>query len=176
MHGDSGPRTLNMLGALALALADRIGASAEATSGLHVTAASALVVITNHPGEPVDAIRRALGLTHSGAVRLVDGLEAAGLVERRRSDRDGRAIALWPTRAGERTASEITLARARLLAPMLARTEEADRKVVVALLETALAALTDSKDQARSICRFCEEGICRPQGCPVERAASGETT
>ena len=65
-------RTLNMLGALALALADRIATRAETASGLHDSAASALVVIANHPGEPIDAIRRTLGLTHSGAVRLVD--------------------------------------------------------------------------------------------------------
>ena len=111
-------RTLNMLGALALALSDRIATSAEAASGLHDTAASALVVIVNHPGEPIDAIRRALGLTHSGAVRLVDGLETAGLVERRRNDRDARAIAVWPTRAGQRAESKITAARAELLAPL----------------------------------------------------------
>jgi DNA-binding MarR family transcriptional regulator len=161
-----------MLGALALALADRIAARAEAASGLRDTAASALVVITNHPGEPIDAIRRTLGLTHSGAVRIVDGLEAAGLVERRRSDRDARATALWPTPSGEQTASQIVAARDELLEPVLAGTSETDRKAIAALLETALAELTDSRDRALSICRFCAEGTCRPLGCPVEQAAS----
>jgi MarR family transcriptional repressor of emrRAB len=160
-----------MLGALALALADRIATRAEAASSLHDSAASALVVIANHPGEHIDAIRRTLGLTHSGAVRLIDGLEAAGLVERRRSDRDARAIALWATPSGERTASQIIAARAELLEPMLASTSEADRKTIAALLETALAELTDSRDRARSICCFGAEGACRPLGCPVEQAA-----
>src|SRR5258708_12992442 len=86
-----------MLGALALALADRIATRAEAASSLHDSAASALVVIANHPGEHIDAIRRTLGLTHSRAVRLIDGLEAAGLVERPRTDRDARPIPFWPT-------------------------------------------------------------------------------
>jgi DNA-binding MarR family transcriptional regulator len=161
-----------MLGALALALADGIATSAEAASGLHDSAASALVVIVNHPGEPIDAIRRTLGLTHSGAVRLVDGLEAAGLVERRRSERDARAIDVWPTQSGERTASQITAARAELLEPVLASTGEAERQTIATLLETALAELTDSRDRALSICRFCAEGTCRPVGCPVEQAAS----
>ena len=62
-------------------------------------------------------------------------------------------------------------ARAELLEPMLAGTSEADRKTMAALLETALAELTDSPDRARSICRFCAEGTCRPLGCPVEQAA-----
>jgi DNA-binding MarR family transcriptional regulator len=164
-------QTLNMLGAVALALADRIAACAQAASRLHDSAASALVVIANHPGEPVDAIRRTLGLTHSGAVRLVDGLEAAGLVERRRSDRDARAIALWPTRAGKRAVSKILSARAELLEPVLAGMSEADKQAIVALLKSALTKLTDNPDRARSICRFCEEGVCRTRGCPVEQAA-----
>ena len=169
---ETNARTLNMLGALALALADRIAARAQAASNLHDSAASALVLITNHPGESFDAIRHALGLTHSGAVRLVDGLEAAGLVERRPSDRDGRAVALWATPAGVRTASKILAARAELLEPVLARTSKADRKTIAAFLETALAELTDSQNRALSICRFCAEGTCRPLGCPVEQAAS----
>ncbi|KVR07190.1 hypothetical protein WK09_25720 [Burkholderia ubonensis] len=160
-----------MLGALALALADRIAACAEAASNLHGNAASALVVVANHPGEPIDAIRRTLELTHSGAVRLIDGLEVAGLVERRRSGRDARAIALWVTPSGERTASQIIAARAEVLEPVLAGTSEADRKTMAVFLETVLARLTDSQDRARSICRFCAEGTCRPLCCPVEQAA-----
>src|SRR5260221_3328458 len=119
-----------MLGALALALADRIATRAEAASSLHDSAASALVVIANHPGEHIDAIRRTLGLTHSGAVRLIDGLEAGGLVERRRSDRDAPAIALWATPSGERNASQIIAARAELLQPMLARPNQTGRKAI----------------------------------------------
>ena len=34
-------------------------------------------------GEPIDTLRQVLGLTHSGAVRLVDRLVAEGLAERR---------------------------------------------------------------------------------------------
>lgn len=171
MPDRSDSQTLNMLGAMALALADQIAACAQAASTLHDSAASALVAIANHPGEPVDAIRRTLGLTHSGAVRLIDGLEAAGLVERRRSDRDARAIALWATPAGKRSVSKILAARAELLEPVLAGMSRADKQAVGALLKRALANLTDNRDRARSICRFCEEGVCRPRGCPVEQAA-----
>lgn len=169
---ETNARTLNMLGALAMALADRIAARAEAASNLHDSAASALVLITNHPGNSFDDILHALRLTHSGAVRLVDRLEAAGLVERRRSDRDARAVALWATPAGGRTASKILAARAELLEPVLARTSKADRKTIAVFLETALAELTDSRDRALSICRFCAEETCRHLGCPVEQATS----
>lgn len=172
MPDKTNARTLNMLGALAISLADRIAAGAQAASNLHDSAASALVLITNHPGESFDTVLHTLGLTHSGAVRLVDRLEAAGLVERRRSENDARAVVLWATPAGLRTASAILAARAQLLEPVLARASRADRKTIAAFLETALAKLTDNRDRALSICRFCDEGTCRPLGCPVEEAAS----
>jgi DNA-binding MarR family transcriptional regulator len=120
--------------------------------------------------EHIDTIRRTLGLTHSGAVRSVDGLVAEGLIERRKSDRDARAIALWTTPGGERVASRVIAARAELLEPVLSSTSEADRKTIADLLETALAGLTSGRDSALSICRFCAEGVCRPLGCPVEKA------
>ena len=170
MANETDSRTVNMLGALALALADRIATCAEMASNLHNSAASALVVIANHPGEHIDTIRRTLGLTHSGAVRLVDGLVAQGLINRRKSDRDARAISLWTTPSGKRVASRVIAARAELLEPVLSSTSEADRKTIANLLETALAGLTSGTDSALSICRFCAEGVCRPLGCPVEKA------
>src|SRR5260221_9897702 len=123
-----------MLGALALALADRIATRAEAASSLHDSAASALVVIANHPGEHIDAIRRTLGLTHSGAVRLIDGLEAAELVQRPRSDRHARAIALCATASADRRPPQIIAARAQLLEHVVASTSEADRNTISHLL------------------------------------------
>ncbi|OMU76312.1 hypothetical protein AQ780_30445, partial [Burkholderia pseudomallei] len=172
MSDETTARTLNIFGALALALTDRITAGAKAVVHLHGNAASVLVLITNHPGESFDTIQRALGLTHSGAVRLIDKLEAARLVERRRNENDARAVTLWATPHGAQTATTVLAARAQVLEPLLARTSNADRKVITAFLEAALAELTDNKDRALSICRFCEEGRCRPLGCPVENAAS----
>ncbi len=169
---DQHARTLNMLGALALALADRIGGAATAAAGLPENSASALVAITNHPGGTVDTLRRTLGLTHSGAVRLLDGLEAVGLVERQRSARDARAVTLWTTDAGRRRAAAIVEARARLLGPILDVVGPEQAAQLASILEAALAVLTRDPDDARSICRFCEEGVCRPVGCPVEKAAS----
>ena len=66
--------------------------------------------------------------------------------------------------------AKILAARAELLEPVLAGTSEADKQAIGALLKRALAKLTDNRDRARSICRFCEEEVCRPRGCPVEHA------
>ena len=85
-------RTANLLGALALTVADRIATGSDA---------AALITLRNYAeGEPLDLLRRALALSHPGVVRLADRLERRGLVERYRSERDGRAVALRLTRAG----------------------------------------------------------------------------
>lgn len=164
--------TLNWLGALAIALADRIEAAASSAAFVPESSASALVSITNHPGVSIDTLRRALNLTHSGAVRLVDTLEAKGMVERRRSDHDARAVALWPTKAGHLRAHSVLASRRKLLEPVLASLSPKQRRELKAALQKALRAITETSQSARAICRYCDEGVCRSSGCPVERAAS----
>ena len=65
-------------------------------------------------GEPIDALRETLGLTHSGAVRLVDRLEAAGLAERRPGP-DGRSVAVALTPVGHAAAEAVRIAREEAL-------------------------------------------------------------
>ena len=50
------------------------------------------------------------------------------LIERRKSVRDARGIALWTTPSGECVASRVIAARAELLETVLSNTSEADRK------------------------------------------------
>ena len=97
----------NALGALALEVARRVQAAGDAASphGASVPAAlTALHGLTG--GQSIDALRRVVGLTHSGAVRLVDRLVAAGLAERRVGV-DGRAVALHLTPEGRRAARRV---------------------------------------------------------------------
>ena len=99
----SDERTANLLGALALTLSDRAAAAVQADAGVSRSDAAALVTLRNYAeGEPLDLLRRALALSHPGVVRLADRLQARGLVERHRGDRDGRAVALRLTAAGRR--------------------------------------------------------------------------
>ena len=120
----SDERTAQLLGALALALADRAGAAVEADAGLAGSDAAALVTLRNYAeGEPLDLLRRALALSHPGVVRLADRLQARGLVERHRSERDGRAVALRLTAAGRRAADAALAARGEAIGAALATLE-----------------------------------------------------
>src|SRR4051794_37718789 len=98
-------RSANLLGALGVVLADRLADATEPAPGS--SAATALIAIGGTAaGDSIDAVARIVGLSHSGTVRLVDRLDAAGLVERRRGA-DQRSAALVLTPAGRRAAREV---------------------------------------------------------------------
>nr|MDQ6937052.1 MarR family transcriptional regulator [Actinomycetota bacterium] len=80
---DEDSRLLNRLAALAVALTDEIGEATERAAGAAGAAPAALVALhESAAGESVDRLRLMVGLTASGAVRLVDRLVSLGLVER----------------------------------------------------------------------------------------------
>ena len=136
-------RQANLLGTLSLALTDRVEAAVEACAPQGPSAPAALAALEGYlGGEPIDALRRVLGLTHSGAVRLVDRLAADGLVERRRGA-DGRSVAVTLTPAGRRAAAAIREARERALAEALSALSAGERRALTELHEKLLAGLTE---------------------------------
>jgi MarR family transcriptional repressor of emrRAB len=159
-------RTGNLLGALALTLADHIGTGSDA---------AALITLRNYAeGEPLDLLRRALALSHPGVVRVADRLERRGLVERRRSERDGRAVALRLTRAGRRAADDALAARAEAIDTALGALSAAERPALESMLERMLAAHTTDSTASLVICRLCDPDVCgHPDRCPVTQAAYG---
>jgi DNA-binding MarR family transcriptional regulator len=169
----SDERTAQLLGALALALADRAGAAVEADAGLAGSDAAALVTLRNYAeGEPLDLLRRALALSHPGVVRLADRLQARGLVERHRSERDGRAVALRLTPAGRRAADAALAARGEAIGAALVTLEPAQRRVLAPMLESMLGAQTTDSTASLVICRMCDPDVCgHPDRCPVTQAA-----
>jgi DNA-binding MarR family transcriptional regulator len=169
----SDERTAQLLGALALTLADRTGAAVEQDAGVAGSDAAALVTLRNYAeGEPLDLLRRALALSHPGVVRLADRLQARGLVERHRSARDGRAVALRLTPAGRNAADAALAARGEAIAAAIATLDPAQRRALAPMLERMLAAQTTDSDASLVICRMCEPDVCgHPARCPVTQAA-----
>jgi DNA-binding MarR family transcriptional regulator len=157
-------RTTNLLGALALGLADAVDAVARDQAREGGPAGAALCVVAHEPGLSIEQLRRALGLSHPGAVRLIDRLAAEGAVERR-TTRDKRAVALHLTLAGARRVRKILGERRRALAAALAPLSPRERGVLDRLLAKMLRALPQSDVHALAICRFCEGDACDP--CPV---------
>jgi MarR family transcriptional regulator, negative regulator of the multidrug operon emrRAB len=169
----SDERTAQLLGALALALADRAGAAVQDEAGVSGSDAAALVTLRNYAeGEPLDLLRRALALSHPAVVRLADRLQARGLVERHRSDRDGRAVALRLTKSGRRAADTALAARAEAIDAALQTLDAGQRRALAPMLERMLGAQTTDSTASLVICRMCDPDVCgHPDRCPVTQAA-----
>jgi MarR family transcriptional repressor of emrRAB len=162
----------NLLGALALAIADRQRAACESVVDHGPAAAAALIAIARYPRETVGFFESILGLTNSGTVRLFDRLSDAGLITRQpASDRRARAVTLTPE--GNQRAATIQEARRAAINEILGSLSPRQQRDLVPLAEALLTALTDSRQKARKICRLCDHEHCDDIDlCPVDHAAS----
>ncbi len=162
----------NVLGALALVVTDGLGRSVTDDVG-SVTDAAALSALAQFlDGATVDRVHQVLGLTPSGAVRLVDRLEGAGLVTRSPGP-DGRSRAVRLTDAGRQRARAVGGARSAYLSGLVGALEPAEVDVLRDLLAKVMAAVVGSKDGGAWTCRLCDLTACRrAQGeCPALNAA-----
>jgi MarR family transcriptional regulator, negative regulator of the multidrug operon emrRAB len=159
-------RLENLLGALALSLADQVRERAEAVAGAGPSGPAALLAIYRRPHQPIEALRRAIGLSHSATVRLVDRLEADGLVSRRPAA-DGREVSLALTPKGRRRVLRIEQERRSVLTRSLAGLSAAERRGLEALVARLLRNQAIMRDDPTPICRLCELAVCPLRTCPV---------
>ncbi|MGF7236577.1 MAG: MarR family winged helix-turn-helix transcriptional regulator [Frankia sp.] len=167
-------REANVLGALALAVADHSARTVAAASGQSPSAVAALCALHEFLDRPtLDELCRVLGLTPSGAVRLVDRLARAGLVTRTPGD-DRRSRAVVLTDEGRRLAAELSATRARTLEGLLNGLSGDERKTLHSLLGRVMANVVEAKDGGAWICRLCDLAACgRAEGhCPAANAAA----
>jgi DNA-binding MarR family transcriptional regulator len=174
-------RVVNLLASLSLNLADEAAEALCRTTGLAGSAATALIALhefleDSHIGQLADV----LGLTHSGAVRLVSQLESAGLA-RRVTGTDRRKVRVQLTATGRQLAIAGRRAREESLDVAVRGLSDAD----VDVLERLLAKLVESQVRVRLAnrrdgdstawwCRACDFNACgRPDGrCPAQATAA----
>jgi MarR family transcriptional regulator, negative regulator of the multidrug operon emrRAB len=164
-------RLANLLGVTALAAVDRMRAAVESELTRGGSAPAALVHLHAHPGESVEALRRVLGISQPATVRMVDGLVAGGLLERRPGP-DRRTLALHLTAGGEAAATRVLERRAAGLGELLAVLEPHEQAALLPLLERIVSSLAHERPGALSTCRLCDRAACtRAPGCPLEHTA-----
>lgn len=159
-------RRENVVGALALGLADAMLHEAQARAPELGPAAAALALLGHEPGMTIERLRRALGLSHPGAVRLVDRLAAHGLVVRGASSGDRRAVALRLTPVGEASCRAVIAARDGAVERAMTALTEAEQATFAALAEKLLRAFVVDLDHAYAVCRLCDYEACTD--CPVD--------
>jgi DNA-binding MarR family transcriptional regulator len=98
-----------------------------------------MALSTLKPGEPLpmSALAEAMHTDNSSVTGIVDRLEAAGLAERRPSERDRRVKAVALTEKGERTRVEIEH-RVGQPPPRLAKLSDEDARTLRDILARAL--------------------------------------
>ncbi len=161
---------VNLVGAFALGLSDEILGVVHDETGQHVSASAALTTLLANPGVTVDDLSGSLGISGSGTVRLVDRLEAASLIERHRSQGDGRAVELLLTEVGRRLAQRVLAERRAVIKRALNALSDDEQAALERSVEKMLAALTPDRARADFICRLCDYECCPQDSCPVEQA------
>ena len=157
-------RTAYLLGVVGLAVAERIAATAREVLEHGGETPAALVVIGYGYGPSNDQLRRTLGLSHPGAVRLVDRLVEDGLVERH-AGRDKRAIALHLTAQGAALREVLLAERLAAIRPLLMGLDPAEQDLLGGLLHKLLASLETTDQERCSLCRLCDDRVCT--NCPI---------
>lgn len=157
-------RSANLLGALALAVTDRIEAVAHEVLNHVGETPAAVVVIGYGPGLTNDKLRRVLGLSHPGTVRLVDRLVSDGLVERRQGSTK-REIALHLTPKGLEARRDLLRGRLAAIASLVEPLDEQERETFSTLVHKILSRMETSEMERYTLCRLCDDSVCI--NCPL---------
>jgi MarR family transcriptional repressor of emrRAB len=176
-------RLANLLGAVATGVMDQVGAACAEATQLSGAGSDALIVMLDFsPRGSVHTLSQAVGLTHSGAVRLVDRLAEAGWVTRRPGD-DARSVKIALTRRGRTVAERLRARRNEELVKALDGLTLRQRNDLLHACELVVANLTRQRLAQRAagappaggaLCRMCDFAACgRPSGrCPATREAA----
>lgn len=168
----AGDRRLeNLLGALAVAVADRVKVAVEDQLGTGGSAAAVLMMIGVEPHISAEAIARRLNVAQPTVVQALGALQQRGLVKKA-SGVDRRIRELTLTKPGAQMVASMLERRAAILAPLLRGLGDRERTALTQVIETMLIATVVRPDEKFLICRFCNEHECGPKECPVEVAAA----
>jgi DNA-binding MarR family transcriptional regulator len=162
----------NVLGALALRLHDRMSAAVSEAAGAPESGATTLSWLANFIDQPhIGLLHQMLGLTPSGAVRLIDRLEADGHL-RRGPGADGRSTSVKLTGSGRRVARRVAAARLAVLSDALTVLSDEERETLDRLVGRVLVGLKRDSTGTRFMCRLCDATACgHAEGaCPVAPA------
>jgi len=158
-------RTANLLGALAGEIADRIEREGKLHPNETSSATAALNVIGFYEGCSNGALSRALGLSHTATVRLVDKLELSGLVRSERGA-DKRAVALRLTRHGRERARAVIHDRCLRLGDLIEVLTPRQRRQLDDIAEALLKSMVKAAQDADHICRLCDGAACPTRQAP----------
>jgi MarR family transcriptional regulator, organic hydroperoxide resistance regulator len=102
--------------------------------GLHLGQNHLLAALWDRDGGTPGEVAAALNVTTPTIVKMADRMTAAGLLTRRRDDRDNRLVRLWLTDAGRALQKPIEAERRSMEKRVTADLTEAERKHLLSAL------------------------------------------
>src|ERR1700743_2823226 len=159
-------RTANMLAAFAGEVSERVADVLKSHPNQTDSAPAALNIMSFWEGITNAELARALKLSHTATVRLVDKLEAQGFVETRKGE-DKRATHLYLTPAGAEAVRPALVARCAAVEGYLEVLTAAEQKQFAALLEKLMRPLGTDGFAVSHFCRLCEFTACPGDTCPM---------
>ena len=113
--------------------------------------ASLLSAVFYEPGINQAGVASMLDMETISVVRLVDGLEQAGLVERRPHPTDRRAWTLWLTKSGKAAVAQVRAITEVVRAEALAGVSDTDRERLFDLLVEIRTNLSTAHEQTKEV-------------------------
>ena len=163
-------RTGNLLGAAALAISGTIDQSIAKSGQRGQVANAALAILLQWPPRAIGDLSKALRRSHSATVRLIEELQAEGLVTKH-AGADRRSVIVKLTSTGRRAAAGILASRGRVLGDVIAGLTPTEQLGLSRILEKVLKSLTPDRETCDHICRLCNLAACPQECCPVELTA-----
>ena len=159
-------RERNIFGAFALMISDEIVRASSSHAPEAGPAASALALLAHMPGMSIRMLAGGVGLSHAGAVRLVDRLATEELIERREHSTDGRTRSLYLTPAGKLASDAVLGSRDQVIAEGLSILSPDELKILSDISERVLRDRLKNLEHSYRICRLCCYEGCT--NCPVD--------
>jgi MarR family transcriptional repressor of emrRAB len=159
-------RTANLLAAFAGEILERVDAALKTHPNQTDSTIAALNVISFWDGITNAELARALKLSHTATVRLVDKLESAGQVEAR-GGRDRRSTYLHLTAAGQNAVLPALVARCVAVETTLGVLDAQEEQQLAHLLEKLMGPLAKDDIAISHFCRLCNFAACPGEQCPM---------
>lgn len=131
-----------LLNSVSIRLLRKIRRTDRQVSGLTAPRASALSVLVFAGPQTIGRLAGLEQVSPAAMTKMVDGLEADGLVERQRSTSDRRVVIVEATCAGRRSLEQMRAERVESLAQILAALSADELKTVREAMEVLAGALS----------------------------------
>lgn len=163
-------RTANLLAALASDIVERVDAELKSHPNQTDSWLAALNVMSFWDGITNAELASALRLSHPATSRLVEKLQAQGLVETR-SGPDRRASYLYLLPAGLKLVEPALAGRCIAVERYLSPLSPEEHLQLENLLEKLVRPLATSDEQVVHFCRLCSFSSCPDEICPMHSGA-----